>query len=93
MLFLNYYEILFSKTDSIEEALMLITSSKILFFVASLIIPIYIITNPKIISVITNFIVGNKRNEFSQGKNNDVFSIVKQCGNAIQYILLECRTE
>ena len=30
----------------------------------------------KIISVITNFIVGNKRNEFSQGKNNDVFSIL-----------------
>jgi AraC-like DNA-binding protein len=72
----NYVCLIVAVISSFYKFLFIDEISKILFFVASLIIPIYIITNPKIISVITNFIVGNKRNEFSQGKNNDVFSIL-----------------
>jgi AraC-like DNA-binding protein len=50
--------------------------AKILFFVASLITPFYIIANPKIISVVTNFIVDAKKKENSQVENKDVFSIL-----------------
>jgi YesN/AraC family two-component response regulator len=50
--------------------------SKILFFIASLITPIYIIANPKIISVVTNFIVDSKKKENSPSENKDVFSIL-----------------
>lgn len=72
----NYVCLIVAVISSFYKVLFIDEIFKILFFVASLIIPIYVITNPKIISVITNFLVGNKRNEFSQGKNNEVFSIL-----------------
>lgn len=46
---------------------------KILFFITSLITPVYIIANPKIISVITNFILDSKKYKNAQNDDIDVF--------------------
>lgn len=49
---------------------------KLLFLVFSLITPIYLIVEPKIISVITNFIVDTKKKENSQCDKKEVISIL-----------------
>lgn len=49
---------------------------KILFFITSLITPVYIIANPKIISVITNFILDSKKYKNAQNDDIDVFEVL-----------------
>lgn len=49
---------------------------KFLFLIISLITPVYIIANPKIISVITNFILDSKKYENAQNDDIDVFEVL-----------------
>jgi AraC-like DNA-binding protein len=49
---------------------------KLLIFLASLITPIYIIINPKIITVITNFISETKKSENGNSENKDIIAIL-----------------
>jgi AraC-like DNA-binding protein len=72
----NYICFLVALITCFYEFMFIDEISKILFFIASLITPIYIIANPKIISVVTNFIVDSKKKENSPSENKDVFSIL-----------------
>lgn len=60
----------------IYDSQIIIEIVKFLFLIISLITPVYIIANPKIISVITNFILDSKKYENAQNDDINVFEVL-----------------